>query len=577
MPLYKTEYRNSWAIVIGINKYNYVSPLEYARNDAEEVAKVLIEDLGFSEENVIILLDSDATKASIMSSFLSFTKDKVGVDDRILLYYAGHGHTIPGRRSEIGYLIPVDGSLDDLSSFIRWDDLTRNSELIQAKHMLFIMDACYGGLAITRALQPGSTRFLKDMLQRYSRQVLTAGKADEVVSDSGGPIPGHSIFTGHFLEGLQGKAASVDGVITANGIMSYVYEKVSKDLYSKQTPHFGFIDGDGDFIFSAPILETLQNGEGTDTDVLMEIPYSINEDKGLARDNDIVERTKEYLSDARYRIKLDDFVTQEIRRFLYSTSEEIFSLKSSKVTPQDFDERLKKYEAVTHNLQSMVTVLAQWGDDSHIGILKKVLMRMVDNFGPETGTIVWLKLRWYPLTLLMYSVGIGAITSDNYRNLATVFMTKVCLPYKESKEVILPVAEAMAELHDVFKAIPGQERYYTPRSEYMLKSLQPILDDLLFIGKSYEDAFDRFEVFFALVYADLRSQNGNGFWGPPGRFAWKYRNLSGSDVFSRIVKEAEQLRDEWEPLKAGLFGGSFERFNNVAVEFAKFISQLGWF
>jgi hypothetical protein len=39
------------------------------------------------------------------------------------------------------------------------------------------------------------------------------------------------------------------------GVMAYVHEKVGKDPSSNQTPHFGFIDGDGDFIFSMPEQE----------------------------------------------------------------------------------------------------------------------------------------------------------------------------------------------------------------------------------------------------------------------------------------------------------------------------------
>src|SRR5438067_13740703 len=101
------------------------------------------------------------------------------------------------------------------------------------------MDACYGGLAIMRALKPGSMRFLKDMLMRHSRQVLTAGKADEVVADRGGPLPNHSVFTGHLLEALSGKAADAEGLLTANGVMTYVYHLVGRDAGSQQTPHFG--------------------------------------------------------------------------------------------------------------------------------------------------------------------------------------------------------------------------------------------------------------------------------------------------------------------------------------------------
>jgi hypothetical protein len=114
------------------------------------------------------------------------------------------------------------------------------------------------------------------MLQRYSRQVLTAGKADEVVADAGGPIPNHSVFTDHFIQGLQGKAATGDGVITANGVMAYVYDRVAKDLHSQQTPHYGFLDGDGDFIFKAPSLNEL-----TETDRLGMKSESEKEDSAL--------------------------------------------------------------------------------------------------------------------------------------------------------------------------------------------------------------------------------------------------------------------------------------------------------
>jgi uncharacterized caspase-like protein len=129
-------------------------------------------------------------------------------DARVLIFFAGHGHTVSGNRGEIGFLVPVDGQVSDLSTLIRWDELTRNADLVPAKHMLFLMDACYGGLALSRRpLPPGSMRFVRDMLQRFSRQVLSAGKADEPVADAGGPRPGHSIFTGHVLDALPLKGS----------------------------------------------------------------------------------------------------------------------------------------------------------------------------------------------------------------------------------------------------------------------------------------------------------------------------------------------------------------------------------
>ncbi len=62
-----------------------------------------------------------------------------------------------------------------------------------------------------------------------------------LVADSGGPRPSHSVFTGHLLDALDGNATTEEGVLTASGVMSYVYEKVSKDIHSRLTPHYGFV------------------------------------------------------------------------------------------------------------------------------------------------------------------------------------------------------------------------------------------------------------------------------------------------------------------------------------------------
>ena len=60
------------ALVIGINGYANVSPLDLARADAEAVAQVLVGELGFPTTNVHTLLDGEATKRNIMERFLAF-------------------------------------------------------------------------------------------------------------------------------------------------------------------------------------------------------------------------------------------------------------------------------------------------------------------------------------------------------------------------------------------------------------------------------------------------------------------------------------------------------------------------
>lgn len=571
--IYRPAYGESWALVIGINKYLYVNPLDYARNDAEAISDILINKFGFQCKNVITLYDTDATKNNILKTFMRFSS--VDRDDRLLVFYAGHGHTIRGNRNDIGYLIPVDGQLDDLSSFIRWDELTRNTEVIPAKHILFIMDACFSGLAITRGMQPGSMRYLKDMLQRYSVQVLAAGKANEVVADANGPIPEHSIFTGHLLKALDGYACLTEGILTANNVMSYVFEKVSKDEYSQQTPHYGYIAGDGDFIFDAPVLKELTEDIEIDKDILIEIPGR----KEFKEDDDIIEIAKEYISNERYKIKLDTLVTKELRWFLELTGNDKLTI-NARVTNESIFERMKYYEKVTHNSQSLVIILAHWASGNYNSILRKIITRVADNSYIESGATLLIYLRWYPIILLGYAGCISAIASENYENLYNILYTKVASIHNNNstEAMVVSMVEVCLEFErlNLFKIIPGHERHYVPRSEYLFKLMQPQLDDILFLGKSYEELFDRFEILFALTFIDTESHN-YGNWAPPGRFAYKYRRgYTGKDVYSQLLREAELQKDNWAPLRAGLFKSSYERFIKIATDYKETIEKFGF-
>ena len=495
-----------------------------------------------------------------------------------LFFFAGHGETRTGSRGEIGFLVPYDADSSDLSTFIRWDELTRNSELIRAKHMFFIMDACYGGLALSRNIQSGSARFLKDMLLRYSRQVLTAGKANEIVADSGGPIPGHSVFTGHLIEGICGKAATPDGIITASGLMAYVYGKVANDINSRQTPHYGHFEGDGDLILSAPqILDSYDPGAKTQNDLLMIVPYA---DDVIITDNiqEKIKKCKLLLSRESSYIELHDFAIEELKKFLSSTSDDNFPPHGT-CNKEELLERISRYEAVCTDLSLISACISYWGKSAHQSILQKLFSKSTDRLNSNSGYVIWSSLRWFPLIIQAYCAGVAAVDSRRYDSLASIFYAKMnsddC---KENTDFLVGgLGRGILELmrKEIFKQLPGHENNYTPHSEYLFKILQPKLDDALFLGKGYENAFDEFEILLALAIADNHKQNDKNAWGPIGRFGWKMHQSHNSPL-KKIIEVATKEGAAWSPLKAGLFGGDFERFHAASSEFYIKVEGLSW-
>jgi peptidoglycan/xylan/chitin deacetylase (PgdA/CDA1 family) len=219
-----TGYRDSWALVVGIDKYPKWPQLSYAVRDARAIESTLIERLGFTKEKVITLTDGEATRANILKALTQWSgKDKPQRDDRVFVFFAGHGATrkLPSGR-DLGYLVPVDADPQSLASEgIAMSDLQNIAEDLVAKHVFFAMDACYSGLGLTRGASSPGDRFHKQNSKRVGRQMLTAGGADQMVAD-GGP-GGHSVFTWTLLQGLNGKAdLNGDGLITATELAAYV-------------------------------------------------------------------------------------------------------------------------------------------------------------------------------------------------------------------------------------------------------------------------------------------------------------------------------------------------------------------
>jgi len=563
-----TSYNDSHALVIGIDAYTKASPLSYAVSDATAVAASLKSNFGFADTNVRLLTDESASREAILEAFLALALDKTDDNDRVFFFFAGHGLTIRSKRGEVGYLVPHNGECSSLSTLIRWDELTRDADLIQAKHILFVMDACYGGLALTRALQPGTMRFVKDMLLRPARQVITAGKADELVADSGGPRAGHSVFTGHLLDAFDGAAKTADGLITANGVMTYVYQSVGSDNESEQTPHFGYVNGDGDFLFQIPEELDTDSDPKTDDDILVSVPAVSTESLTMTK----IDQAKEYLADEKQRIRLHDMVSQETRAVLAATSEDNFPVSGS-WSEEEFAERITRYEDVALDLTGIQAVVGYWGQNSHQDVLTLAPKRIAGRLTISNGLKAWLGLRWYPILLLIYNGGIAAVASGRYENLKSLLLAPApdTDNHRNATNLTVALNRGLSDLQDTFNTLPGHERQYVPQSEYLFKHLQPQLDDLLFLGADYEQYFDRFEILLSLIHAH------NAPYGVfLGRFAWKFSSRGSDSPFQTLVNEANEHGDTWPPLQAGLFGGSHQTFSDVATKLSESLEQLQW-
>lgn len=267
-------YNKSYAVIIGIDRYQNLPPdrqLKNAVNDAKGVQDVLIKHYRF--DKIFTLYDKQATKDRILELLTEELPQGMSDQDSVFIFWAGHGNQQKSKDGEMGYLIPYDGNPAKLRTVVTMAEIRDTiSKAIPAKHVFYVMDACYGGLmAATRSVDSRPRRdleYLKEITKERVRQVLTAGGKDQEVLDGG--RKGHSVFTGRLIEALE----AAGDFITANEIQAILKEKVFNDARSRnhtQTPGFGTLYGNGDFVFIPSLQQKLAESENEEEKLKSEL------------------------------------------------------------------------------------------------------------------------------------------------------------------------------------------------------------------------------------------------------------------------------------------------------------------
>lgn len=232
------NYGRYYAVVIGNNNYQYLPGLKTAHQDAKDIAKILEKEYGFT---VKLLLD--AKRADIITA-LSGYREKLGAQDNLLIYYAGHGWL--DKDGDEGYWLPVDATKNDELNWVSNSAITTSLKAMGAKHVLIVADSCYSGkLARGLHIVQKTPDYYSRIAQKRARLVLASGGLEPVV-DSGG-TGNHSVFASALITALSENKGIIDG----NELFSRIRRPIM--LGADQTPEYADIrkaghDG-GDFVF----------------------------------------------------------------------------------------------------------------------------------------------------------------------------------------------------------------------------------------------------------------------------------------------------------------------------------------
>ncbi len=254
---------NYWGLVVGIENYASLPPVEFAARDSASIAEYFTKVIGVPEKNLIILNDAKASRAQIEGYLKSYLPNNIGKNAVLFVYYAGHG--LPDLEKGDPYLIPYDGDpLFITSTGYRlqafYDDIAK----LGVKQGLVFVDSCFSGSSRSAKMLVAGARpallHVNDQLKLPANLTSFASSTGDQISNAYSDKK-HGLFTYFLLNGLRGKAdANSDSYISLNELTSYVKDEVAKTALRRknlaQTPVFnkgGDSSKAGDFIITTVV------------------------------------------------------------------------------------------------------------------------------------------------------------------------------------------------------------------------------------------------------------------------------------------------------------------------------------
>ena len=291
-------------------------------------------------------------------------------------------------------------------------------------------------------------------------------------------------------------------------------------------------------------------------------------------DESPVSRLKKFIVDDRCRIQLNELMKNETEKLL----EYISAIDSAPRVESDdspYIQLVTDLQEHTSTLRDFMITGCYYGEMKHAQIWRKYFEQIVNPVGANMFT-----LKRYPALILLYSGGLSALSAKKYHTLKSLLIeTKYIIDQERFPLVLWLSPWDIMEESNIRSGLPKQQNKITPVSNHLFELLREPMTSIM-LDSDYNEYFDRFEYFFALVRTDMAERTGRGGNVAIGRFAYKHLVRSGGDriyksgVVRDIESEVQNLGNNWDPLQADFFDGDVKRFTDIKNEFDKKLEAI---
>ncbi|MCH4018040.1 MAG: SIR2 family protein [Prevotella sp.] len=283
--------------------------------------------------------------------------------------------------------------------------------------------------------------------------------------------------------------------------------------------------------------------------------------KSMSKDI-ILARTKKYLASDLHRIEYDDLVREQCNSAKTAILKEAHY--NFELTKEKFDYYASLHEKAVSNLVDISILVGKYGKDYHIQALTKCIVELcLRPFVVEGAYTSYLHS--IGAVLVFNALGLALVKNCKFKALNELFKTKVP-PYNFLGSYPKNILQLLGAPHLLYKALNSlmEQDYNFPRSFFIKKQLNSHFKEEFYSDDDFENEFDKWEMMESLMFFYRQDYKPMLPFFLGGDFVNHAReNFSRQDSFTEFYKSADVLKQEWPPIKEGLFGGKYEEYVNI--------------
>lgn len=287
---------------------------------------------------------------------------------------------------------------------------------------------------------------------------------------------------------------------------------------------------------------------------------------------------KSYLLDPTKRIVLTEFIEEEIEKTFHKIME--YASYNHQTTSQTFNTYISIHQDAIANIESAMLPIVRYGSLEQQRLLVNAMIKLCTK--PfKNGEITNSNTAYVHLlasTFLFHSTGVAAVKYNRFDLVKMMMEAKVPAPNALSPSYTFTLQNMAGYNHWDYNTLNQylNARWLYPYSQMVMSTIKTYFKKTFIDNNDFENCFCAWEHIASLLCEHHKNHLiPDRAWFPVGTFVRKRISMfrHEEDFYTDFFNKASQQKDDWEPLKQGLFNGQYAIFEKIYKEGEEFYNN----